>query len=807
MEKEFLTFYKSLEKNTFKMFYKNNFYFVYEDDLEQLTKNAINLFGCTMTPTRKESILELKITKQQGELLIKYFLTEKKLSVQEYIFLNNDFILNREGHPGNWKDFNEILISTEQTPYMGAVYQINKNTISFSFIDSLDKTIFYFTFQDDDILTNLFNFISEINISEIICCQNSILRNLNNMGITVNLVNPKGETNISPSASILIDFLKLKTYKLKEYFPESIMRVDNSLLYALNIYSLENKLLSKEFLNQQTNFDYKNYVEHNFKDIFSTFYCQTNQGSRLLHKFFKFPLRDLNEINKRLDYVEIFTKLNLNLKYFPDLLRISKRIENERISLQECLRLYQIIFKIPELLQSLIKYEILYQDFIFPLESLKEIFYDLIKEIERVIDLEKANNNEYCIRANLSCNLEKLQNDIFKIKNEIKLEYERVLTLNKKIKLEFSGTLKPSDILNSKSSTVCDDEIENIYFNKDINIAPKSEMGFEEYNSYKSTKNISIKDIHFSFKLSRIDFRSFQNEFKKNRFFEISFLKSGIIFTSKKLYELNLNWDKIIKEISKEERTIKKELKSFLKNYISHIEIFNHVIAMIDVFSAFALKSKLNYSRPIFKENYFEIRKVFNPLLENNECVLNSFKLEDRKICVITGPNMGGKSTFLKSCGIVSLFAQMGCYVPCEFACIPIFDGIFCRIGANDCTFKGLSTFMIEMIDISKICKSATSKSLVLIDELGRGTSAIDGLSIALSVSDYLWNLKCFSIFATHFPELCTEKVVSKRVKVHKESRDIVLTYELEDGVCDTSLGLFVADLVGFPQEVLNLKD
>ncbi|KAF2343562.1 DNA mismatch repair protein MutS C-terminal, partial [Trinorchestia longiramus] len=123
-------------------------------------------------------------------------------------------------------------------------------------------------------------------------------------------------------------------------------------------------------------------------------------------------------------------------------------------------------------------------------------------------------------------------------------------------------------------------------------------------------------------------------------------------------------------------------------------------------------------------------------------------------VCVITGPNMGGKSTFVKMCALVSIMAQVGCYVPARSCEIPIFDGIYTRIGAGDCAPKGESTFMREMVDIGRICRCATNRSLVIIDELGRGTSVQDGLSLAMAVCKYLKRLG-ISFFTTHFPEIC----------------------------------------------------
>jgi len=255
-------------------------------------------------------------------------------------------------------------------------------------------------------------------------------------------------------------------------------------------------------------------------------------------------------------------------------------------------------------------------------------------------------------------------------------------------------------------------------------------------------------------------------------------------------------------EIDKEEKYIKDKMRNTMKDYISSVEVLNYLIALIDVFNSFSIKSTLEgYSRPLFNEKIFEINNGFHPVLEDKDYIPNSIKMNEKRMCIITGPNMGGKSTFLKTCGVIAILAQIGSYIPAEYGNLPIFDGIYVRVGANDCAFTGTSTFMMEMMDIAKICRSSSSSSLVIIDELGRGTSAIDGLSIAQSVKEYLISKGSLCFCATHFPELCDENVLNKRVK----NDGTLLMYELVDGICDTSFGIMVAEKVNFPDEVIEM--
>ncbi|KAM0677655.1 hypothetical protein BDAP_001802 [Binucleata daphniae] len=194
-------------------------------------------------------------------------------------------------------------------------------------------------------------------------------------------------------------------------------------------------------------------------------------------------------------------------------------------------------------------------------------------------------------------------------------------------------------------------------------------------------------------------------------------------------------------------------------------------------------------------------------IIKSSNCDTNNEKLVDslhERFCVITGPNMGGKSTFMKQCALMCIFAQIGCFVPADNAVLPIINGIYLRIGANDISSKGMSTFMVEMNDIARICKNADSKLLIIVDELGRGTSAIDGLSLALSVKEYLITKNSYTLFATHFPELCSKDIINKRVKCEYNNDELVLLYEIEDGVCDVSYGVEIAEKIGFPSEVVE---
>ena len=243
-------------------------------------------------------------------------------------------------------------------------------------------------------------------------------------------------------------------------------------------------------------------------------------------------------------------------------------------------------------------------------------------------------------------------------------------------------------------------------------------------------------------------------------------------------------------------------------------------IAQIDVLASLALVAERNnYARPNMNDKgVIDIKNGRHPVVEkmipNDMFIANDTYLDDKKnrISIITGPNMAGKSTYMRQTALIVLLAQIGSFVPAESANIGIVDRIFTRVGASDDLASGQSTFMVEMTEVANILRNATNKSLLILDEIGRGTSTFDGLSIAWAVVEHISNKRILgakTLFATHYHELTElegkiESVNNYCIAVKENGDDIVFLRKIVKGGADKSYGIQVAKLAGVPESVIT---
>lgn len=261
------------------------------------------------------------------------------------------------------------------------------------------------------------------------------------------------------------------------------------------------------------------------------------------------------------------------------------------------------------------------------------------------------------------------------------------------------------------------------------------------------------------------------------------------------------------------------EVRNFIEGYIKDIQSTSSAVAELDVLTSFAYVSdKLGYVKPLVDESFeLEIVKGRHPVIEqtvsngmfvSNDTYLNN---TNESMLLITGPNMAGKSTYMRQTALIVLMAQAGCFVPCERARIGVCDRIFTRIGASDNLAQGQSTFFVEMSELSYILNNAKARSLIILDEIGRGTSTYDGLSIAWAAVEYLCNDNTHirTLFATHYHELTALEgerygVKNLNVDVTEENGNIVFLHKIVEGSASRSYGIHVAKLAGIPKVLLE---
>lgn len=299
-------------------------------------------------------------------------------------------------------------------------------------------------------------------------------------------------------------------------------------------------------------------------------------------------------------------------------------------------------------------------------------------------------------------------------------------------------------------------------------------------------------------------------------------MSNAIRFTTVELSELENNLKGVAEKALALELKLFSDLVNAVLAHASEIAAAAHALATLDVASALAhAAAEQNYVRPVLENSLaFDIVKGRHPVVEQtmaqehadfvaNDCRLGNSDTRDGRLWLITGPNMAGKSTFLRQNALIAVLAQAGCFVPAESAKIGIVDKLFSRVGAADDLARGRSTFMVEMVETAAILNQATEKSLVILDEIGRGTATFDGLSIAWAVAEHLHDVnKSRALFATHYHELTALAEMLGglslyTMKIKEWKGNVVFLHEVVKGMADRSYGIHVGRLAGLPPAVV----
>ncbi len=541
-------------------------------------------------------------------------------------------------------------------------------------------------------------------------------------------------------------------------------------IFKINLIQ-EKNILHLDYITQR-NLELINSLWDRGKDatLYSIFnHTRTPMGARLLKKFILQPLTDIEEINQRLNIVQKFkddiflrSDLREELGVIGDLERFINRINFAgRTNARDLINIKNSLEKVPIIKELLEKADIpeisQFIEKIKPFNEIKDLINISIKDNPPITIMEGN-----IIKDGFNNQVDELRDIIHNGKKYV-LAYEQ----EQKKKWNLTSGLK-------------------VGFN---NI-----LGYYIEITLRTLKNIKTIPEEY---IERATLKN-AKRYTTNRLKE---LEEKIVNAEEKINDLEYEIFNTIRE------KVEKETESILKTAKN--------IAIIDVLTCFAeIAEKYNYCRPLINnKDKIIIKDGRHPVIEQinldeqfipNDCYLDN---DTDQILIITGPNMAGKSTFLRQVALICIIAQMGCFVPAKSATIGVIDQIFTRIGASDDLARKLSTFMIEMTETAKILNYATPKSLVIIDELGRGTSTSDGQSIAMASLEKLHGLKIKTLFSTHYHQLT--EITLPRVRnfhldiIENNDGSINFVRTLKPGSTDKSYGIHVAKLAGIPDDVI----
>ena len=497
---------------------------------------------------------------------------------------------------------------------------------------------------------------------------------------------------------------------------------------------------------------------------------ETSMGSRMLRRWIEEPLVNKEKITLRLNAVEeLFNDLSLNdslkeaLHDIYDIERILGKISNKNANAKDLIALKTSIGKIP---------------------NVKGIIENCTSSLLR----------------NYHHNLDDLR-DIYEL-------------LEKSIKEDPSLTLKDGDLIKDGFNSEID-ELRLAKTNGKDWIS-SLENREREFTGIKSLKVGFNKVFGYYIEISKANYSSIP----EGRYIRKQTLANAERFITPELKEIEEKLLGASEKLCSLEYDIFLDIRNEVENHIDRLKTTAKIIAELDCISNLAFVALENdFIKPeINEDGETKIENGRHPVVEKvipkgefipNDTIINK---DDNQLLIITGPNMAGKSTYMRQVAIITLMCQIGSFVPASKANISVVDKIFTRIGASDDLAGGKSTFMVEMWEVSNILKNATENSLVLLDEVGRGTSTYDGLSIAWSVIEYICknkNLRCKTLFATHYHELTKLEgeihgVRNYSVAVKEVDNNIIFLRKIIEGGADQSYGIEVAKLAGIPDDVIN---
>ncbi len=493
----------------------------------------------------------------------------------------------------------------------------------------------------------------------------------------------------------------------------------------------------------------------------------TPMGSRLIQQWLLHPLLEKNEITARQDVVKVFIAksaylkdLRVVLKEIGDITRIVTRLGSLRINPRELNALKSYLYSAKELQKRLLSFDD--QRFVAWIEVMGS-FADICSTIESAI------------RENPPL------------------------------------TITDGDIFNKGYHPDLDELLELIHDGK-------SWIARLEEDERRKTGISGLKVGYNKVFGYYIEVGAAQKSKVPDYYIGKQTLINSERYISPRLKEFEAKVLSSEEKIKNLEYELYKQLRSALAENLPRLQNLSEIIAEIDVFSSLAFLAWQNhYCCPVFNDSrelqILEGRHpVIEKLVESDKFIPNDTLLDypDTTVAIITGPNMAGKSTYLRQVGLLVILAQMGSFVPATSVSMPIFDRVFTRVGASDNLAQGQSTFLVEMIETANILNSATKDSLILLDEIGRGTSTFDGLSLAWAIIEHINKYKhALTLFATHYHELTELEYIYPEIKnynvaVKQWNDEMIFIRKIERGGADQSYGIQVAKLAGVPERVIR---
>lgn len=488
----------------------------------------------------------------------------------------------------------------------------------------------------------------------------------------------------------------------------------------------------------------------------------TSSGARLLKSEILNPLSDIDEINRRLDWVEHFYNSR-------------KELDEVRSSLKKVSDLERLSSKM-----SLFK--TLPKDFISLSESL-DIMFSLF-----------VNHQEYLSIA----------------QSEEDLDFSSVIDFSEKIKRAMNPECTN---INNEGTIILDGYDDTLDGYRRI-ITDSSHILSEYIEREKEKSGLTILKAGENRIIGHyLEVPKGQLDKVPSYFIRKQTLVGGERYTTDELLSIEEKITSASEDAADREKEIYKDFLKEGRDFAPVIEKVGRILSRLDFYSSLAfLAHEMNYTRPrLNTERIMDIKDGRHPVVEcymgRNEFIANDFSSRNGHFALVTGPNMAGKSTYLRQIALINILAHMGSFVPAKEADIPLLDKLFCRVGAQDNLAKGESTFLVEMSEASQILRSSTINSLIIMDEIGRGTSTEDGMSIAYAIIEYLKKLDAITLFSTHYHELThfdTYKMQLITLAVEESKDDIIFLKKAISGVANSSYGIHVAKLAGLPKEVLR---